>query len=334
LPQKSANVYGKNPDIKSPADVTWSADLPRWIFKEIFIPASFFVAQNQLDDFGDRVFTLMDEDEFGDHFHLVNAGSASFSLMRTSISAKYECKDTFASKGSKFTQSIINPQLTRDVTAVSKLLAKTPISIALDNTAPAAREFELKPEAKRLARSWIPIKSTSPAKIDDPTPPTDMAAKIHEIARLHERVKAFYNILSMMFSRASSKSEMIIGGKCARSAQLSGMVEYFASLPSNKQYWRPAILLFKSATKQTLDSLLTCGVEKMKLGGIKELLVYFEMDSPTQKLCEVDNLGERRFFVACGAGVADGSFTGDSNLKFAVMHDILVTRVYAFLILF
>jgi hypothetical protein len=292
------------------------------------------VPPDKLFAFLDQVSEIVEKDEFMDHFHLLTAGIKSMTSTFTSILAKYETKDTFAGRGSKFDQMILDPRLTRDVTKQTKILAKHDISIAVDNTAPAARELGKKSAAVKKGRVWIPISQVSWSSINDLSQPTisGIVKDIPLIASVHERVKAYYQIVSMMFARTSRKSIKMIGGECARSAALSEMVDYLASL-TIKQYWRPAVLLYKCSTNQTIDSLLDD--EKMKLGGIKEVLVYFKMDTRDQKLCDGGDLGVREFFVVCRSGVSDGSFTGDSNLKFAVMHDVLVTRVsishYSFL---
>jgi hypothetical protein len=299
--------------------------MPRWIFVEVWILASFLLSDLVVDDFGDFVFETISLDERKDHLHLAIAGGGSFSDMSKSLLARFECREFGGQTHPSRAKSVISPRLKKTVTPDTKIMVKEKEADLLQSLNPSTREMVR--VSKRGERYFIPVTRILGREInEDDNGADDIESRLqNEILRASaekESVFSYSSILAGLHQRLWKKSQNI-QRKSKSGNGGTVLAEYIRAQGLLNLHWKPGILLFSS--KSQVDDYADLSHDKFSIGNIVEIFFL------TRVRCGNSSLSSQNEFkfmdVICKAGKGSGSFTGSDKMKHGVLHDILRRQV-------
>lgn len=319
--QQCSSSMKISPDRFSPPDSLWSRELPRWVFVEVWIIASFLLEPALVNDLGDRVFEHINADSNNNHLHLAISGGGSFSDMSSSLLARFDSRELGGKTHPLAAKSVISPRLKRTVTPDTKKLVKEIEASELQSLYPSTRNVDR--VSPRGERYFAPITSFSTSEFEEVND-IEGLLKNEILAAIAEKklVSSYASILASVHQRVWKKSSNIQrSSKSGNGGSILG--EYRRSQAMLSIYWKPAIILFCSSSP--LDTYADLTREKLTMGNIVELFVLSNVKREEDTISRKSALTFVDVICKCGSG--RGAFVGSDKLKHGVLHDILRRQV-------
>lgn len=327
----SETFRGSAPDKFSRPDEHWIKDMPRHIFAEVEILLYFYLDdKTHVGELGDAVFKLIHADTHKYHFHLALDGMLSYSAARTSLLSRFLTSQTSAPKASKWLSKVIEPRLSVDITPKTKVLTKSQVLKELNATAPPPKQLERVVARQVNPKIRIVRVTGNEGDIDsemksDNLLETVKSTYIKEASKLHHQVNLYHQQLLVLFNRAWGKVHSMLGKGKHRSKELNRLV---GVLKAGSIHVKPLLLLFVDKSVKQLEVKELLDNDSMKIPGVVEKLLYVQVaNEHDTAFSALTRESGAKYFVAMQSCSGHGSFNGKSKLKFAIVSDLLVTRV-------
>jgi hypothetical protein len=310
----------------------------------------FYIKPSRMSEFGDLLYKWIYRDKPNYRFHLALGGAALFSEARRSILALYEASTSFAPNASTALARIIEPRLSKDITLLSKEIAKSIEYKQISLAAPPARS--LTRIVKRQDNPFLRVESVTSNVVQEGEESAtveleDLQKNTEEIAKRREYLVAYAGIVKSLIVRVSGKSMKMygsVGEKKSRKTLLSsqdceedrmkmkrtrGLFLMDKTLRSGGVFFKPALLLFaKHGLGRGIKDIYALKKPTIHL---LEYLVYFRVGHEHETV-STSSIALGDYFIACKSGQKGSSVSIDSKEKGAVLFDYLITKVCCVLI--
>jgi hypothetical protein len=308
------------PDKFSPPDALWTREMPRWVFKEVWIVGQFLLSRDKILAFGERVFDIIRDDLRGDHLHLAIAGAGSFASMSKSLLARFEWRESGGKSDKRSAKYVIEPRLSRKVTPETKVLVKEEPALLLQALNPTTRPVKRVERRGENRAILIALIKRTEGVLDY----ADLKTEIRKSKAEKRLVTAYSSILAGVHQRLWKKGDKVMR-KRASGDGATVLAEFRRAQELVGKSWRPGILLF-SGVKSDKDANLSG--DKFSIGNVIELFYLTRVRNGEESVSGISEI--KSVDIVCKYGVGRGSFTGEDKLKHGVIHDILRRRVSVF----